>query len=116
MGKDILTPNKIQTYAERDYSTPKAHCDLSVLQEAEEKNSLSKINTEHDPEYIALLNEKSKMQQEGVLANRKPPSEKPLEREVIETFLINREFKIDEKIRTNKEKKYPIPLETYYYF
>tara|TARA_R100001594_G_scaffold28559_3_gene53797 strand:+ start:1491 stop:2180 length:690 start_codon:yes stop_codon:yes gene_type:complete len=118
MGKDILTPNKIQTHAERDYSTPKAHCDLNVLQEAEEKNSLSKINAEHDPEYVALLDEKSKMQQEGILANKKPQSNKPFERKMIETFLINREFNIDEKkgqyidqrghIRTEKERKYPV--------
>ena len=71
MGKDILTPKKIQTYAERDYSTPKAHCDLDVMQKAEQVNTISKINPDLDEDVLAMMDEKSKMYKEGVLSKPK---------------------------------------------
>jgi len=120
MGKDILTPNKIQSYAERDYSTPKAHCDLDVMQKAEQVNTISKINPHADEDVIAMMDEKSKMYKEGVLAEKKTKSRTPVEREIIETFLINKTFNIDEKkgqyidkrghIRTHKEKTYALDV------
>jgi len=120
MGKDILTPNKIQAHAERDYSTPKAHCDLDVMQKAEQVNTISKINPHADEDVIAMMDEKSKMYKEGVLAEKKTKSRTPVEREIIETFLINKTFNIDEKkgqyidkrghIRTHKEKTYALDV------
>jgi len=120
MGKDILTPNKIQSYAERDYSTPKAHCDLDIMQKAEQVNTISKINPHADEDVIAMMDEKSKMYKEGVLAEKKTKSRTPVEREIIETFLINKTFNIDEKkgqyidkrghIRTHKEKTYALDV------
>tara|TARA_R110000824_G_scaffold75557_2_gene191679 strand:- start:210 stop:878 length:669 start_codon:yes stop_codon:yes gene_type:complete len=74
MGKDILTPNKIQSYAERDYSTPKAHCDLDVMQKAEQVNTISKINPDLDEDVLAMMDEKSKMYKEGVLSKPKQRS------------------------------------------
>ena len=114
--KDILTPSQIDPNLPTDYSTPSAHCNLSVLQEAEETNSILKTKNEGaDPEYVALLDEKGKMQQEGVLADKKKTSRKPLDRQIVEKFLINREFNIDEEkgqyidhrghVRTEKERK-----------
>ena len=74
MGKDILTPKKIEPKAERDYSTPKAHCDLDVMQKAEQTNTISKIGHKEDEDYIAMMDEKNKMYQEGVLAKPKQRS------------------------------------------
>jgi len=74
MGKDILTPNKIQSYAERDYSTPKAHCDLDVMQKAEQVNTISKINPHADEDVLAMMDERTKMHEEGVLAKPKQRS------------------------------------------
>ena len=75
MGKDILTPNKIQSNdLTRDYSTPKAHCDLDVMQKAEQTNTISKIGYKEDEDYIAMMDEKQKMYEEGVLAKPKPKS------------------------------------------
>ena len=119
--KDILTPSQIEPNLPTDYSTPSAHCNLSVLQEAEETNSILKTKNEGaDPEYVALLDEKGKMQQEGVLADKKKTSRKPLDRQIVEKFLINREFNIDEEkgqyidhrghVRTEKERKYPVDV------
>ena len=119
--KDILTPSQIEPNLPTDYSTPSAHCNLSVLQEAEETNSILKTKNEGaDPEYVALLDEKGKMQQEGLLTERKKPSRKPLDRQIVEKFLINREFNIDEEkgqyidhrghVRTEKERKYPVDV------
>ena len=60
--KDILTPSQIEPNLPTDYSTPSAHCNLSVLQEAEETNSILKTKNEGaDPEYVALLDEKGKI-------------------------------------------------------
>jgi len=91
------------------------------LQEAEETNSILKTKNEGaDPEYVALLDEKGKMQQEGLLTERKKPSKKPFEWQDVERFLINREFNIDEEkgqyidhrghVRTEKERKYPVDV------
>ena len=120
MGKDILTPKKIQSYAERDYSTPKAHCDLDIMQKAEQVNTISKINPHTDEDVLAMMDESTKMSKEGVLAEKKTKSRTPVEREIIETFLINKTFNIDEKkgqyidkrghIRTHKEKTYALDV------
>jgi len=120
MGKDILTPKKIQAHAERDYSTPKAHCDLDIMQKAEQVNTISKINPHTDEDVIAMMDEQTKMGKEGVLAEKKTKSRTPVEREIIETFLINKTFNIDEKkgqyidkrghIRTHKEKTYALDV------
>lgn len=119
--KDILTPSQIEPNLPKDYSTPSAHCNLSVLQEAEETNSILK-NQENDTdaEYLAMLDEKNKMQKEGKLAYKKEPSERPFEWQVVEKFLIDREYKFDEKsnryvdrrghIRKTKEKAYPVDV------
>lgn len=119
--KDILTPSQIEPNFPTDYSTPSAHCNLSVLQEAEETNSILKNQQKDtDPEYLAMLDEKAKMQKEGKLADRKEPSGKPFDWQVVEKFLIEKEFKFDEEkghyvdrrghIRKTKEKKYPVDV------
>lgn len=119
--KDILTPSQIEPNLPTDYSTPSAHCNLSVLQEAEETNSILKNQQDDsDPEYLAMLDEKDKMRKEGKLANRKERSERPLDWKLVEKFLINREFSYDEEkghyvdrrghIRKTKEKKYPVDV------
>ena len=58
--KDILTPSQIEPNLPKDYSTPSAHCNLSVLQEAEETNSILKNQQDDsDLEYLAMLDEKT---------------------------------------------------------
>ena len=119
--KDILTPSQIEPNLPKDYSTPSAHCNLSVLQEAEETNSILKNQQDDsDPEYLAMLDEKTKMRKEGKLTDRKEPSEKPFDWQVVEKFLIDREYEFDEEkgyyvdkrghVRKTKEKKYPVDV------
>lgn len=91
MGKDILTPNKIQSNdLTRDYSTPKAHCDLGVMQKAERRNNILKLkHTGQDEDVIAMMDEKQKMYQEGILTKPKPKSHNQ-EWSDIEEHLINK--------------------------
>ena len=119
--KDILTPSQIEPNLPTDYSAPSAHCNLSVLQEAEETNSILKNQqNDADPEYLAMLDEKDKMRKEGKLADRKEPSGKPFDWQVVEKFLIDREYEFDEEkgyyvdkrghVRKTTEKKYPVDV------
>ena len=120
--KDILTPSQIEPNLPNDYSTPNAHCNLNVLQEAEERDSSLKNNQDAgaDPEYLAMLDERDKMQKEGKWVHKKELTEKPDDWQIVEKFLINRELSYDEEkghyvdkrghIRKDEEKKYPVDV------